>query len=93
LTEAQNADRVITIMRNCSGQLRRAHADLGKINAPIDSLTKISGVADALDALAQQVSYVVEEAEKARRTAGGLTAEVHQLRDRVRNKESGTLAI
>jgi hypothetical protein len=75
MTEKHNSDHVVRIMQNCSGQLRKAHADLHRNSAPIDPLTKISGVADALDTLVGQIVALVDEAEHARRTAGGLQAE------------------
>lgn len=80
MVENQSADRVVTILKNCSSQLRKAHTDLSDSNAPIGSLVKISGVADALDALAPQIATLIEDAQKARRTAGGLTEQVRILR-------------
>lgn len=75
------ADRVTTVMANCSTQLRRAHDNLSSwSDAPSDSLAKISGVADALDALVARLSDLVVEAQQARRTAGGLMVQVSQLR-------------
>lgn len=80
MTEGTDADRVLTVLKNCSTQLRRAHSDLSRTTAPIDSLTKISGVADALDAITVQVAVVLKEVEQNHRTIGGLSNQVNRLR-------------
>jgi gamma-glutamyl:cysteine ligase YbdK (ATP-grasp superfamily) len=80
MIDESSADRITTVMKNCSSQLRRAHSDLSRMNTPIDPLAKISGVADALDALSGQIVEIVQEARQASRIAGGLTAQVRSLR-------------
>ena len=80
MNEDPSVERVVTVLSNCSSQLRRAHSDLSQTTASVDALTKISGVADALDTLSSHVSQVLLDAQQARRTAGGLTTEVSRLR-------------
>jgi hypothetical protein len=74
----QDVERVVTVMRNCAKQLRWAHADLSRVEAPVDPLAKIDGVAKALEGLAEDVEA---ELTQAGRTVAGLTAQVSKLRN------------
>lgn len=76
LIKDQDVNRVTTVMRNCSKQLRWAHADLSRVDVPVDSLTKIDGVAKALDGLAKDVEEALLQAG---RTVAGLSTQVKKL--------------
>lgn len=68
--------RVVTVMRNCSEQLRKAYNSLSELNVPPEPLMKIDGVAQALHVLSEQVEAVLLQSH---RTIGGLEHQVHRL--------------
>ena len=84
MIDENGANQVVTVLRNCSKQLRWAYNDLSQAEAPVGPLTKIDGVATALDGLAGDLEVVFrttrEEVAKANKTVGRLRNKVAEVK-------------